>query len=147
MDWYIKKFEQLSLDELYDILKMRSEIFVVEQECVYLDVDGKDKDVFHLFLKENNKILAYCRILPREIAYEEASIGRVIVNKNFRKEKLGEILMIKAISYLKDVLKEKEIKIQAQAYLRSFYKKFGFQEISEEYLEDGIPHIDMKMKL
>ena len=147
MDWYIKKFEQLSLDELYDILKMRSEIFVVEQECVYLDVDGKDKNVFHLFLKENKKILAYCRILPRGIAYEEASIGRVIVNKNFRKEKLGETLMIKAISYLKDVLKEKEIKIQAQAYLRSFYKKFGFQEISEEYLEDGIPHIDMKMKL
>jgi ElaA protein len=147
MDWYIKKFEQLSLDELYDILKMRSEIFVVEQECVYLDVDGKDKDVFHLFLKENNKILAYCRILPRGIAYEEASIGRVIVNRNFRKEKLGETLMTKAISYLKDVLKEKEIKIQAQAYLRSFYKKFGFQEISEEYLEDGIPHIDMKMKL
>ncbi len=147
MDWHIKKFEQLSLDELYDILKMRSEIFVVEQECVYLDVDGKDKNVFHLFLKENKKILAYCRILPRGIAYEEASIGRVIVNKNFRKEKLGETLMIKAISYLKDVLKEKEIKIQAQAYLRSFYKKFGFQEISEEYLEDGIPHIDMKMKL
>ncbi|MBN1467671.1 MAG: GNAT family N-acetyltransferase [Fusobacteriaceae bacterium] len=147
MDWYIKKFEQLSLDELYDILKMRSEIFVVEQECVYLDVDGKDKDVFHLFLKENNKILAYCRILPRGIAYEEASIGRVIVNKNFRKEKLGETLMTKAISYLKDVLKEKEIKIQAQAYLRSFYKKFGFQEISDEYLEDGIPHIDMEMKL
>ncbi len=147
MDWYIKKFEQLSLDELYDILKMRSEIFVVEQECVYLDVDGKDKDVFHLFLKENNKILAYCRILPRGIAYEEASIGRVLVNRNFRKEKLGETLMTKAISYLKDVLKEKEIKIQAQAYLRSFYKKFGFQEISEEYLEDGIPHIDMKMKL
>ena len=147
MDWYIKKFEQLSLDELYDILKMRSEIFVVEQECVYLDVDGKDKDVFHLFLKENNKILAYCRILPRGIAYEEASIGRVIVNRNFRKEKLGETLITKAISYLKDVLKEKEIKIQAQAYLRSFYKKFGFQEISEEYLEDGIPHIDMKMKL
>ncbi len=147
MDWHIKKFEQLSLDELYDILKMRSEIFVVEQECVYLDVDGKDKNVFHLFLKENKKILAYCRILPRGIAYEEASIGRVIVNKNFRKEKLGETLMIKAISYLKDVLKEKEIKIQAQAYLRSFYKKFGFQEISEEYLGDGIPHIDMKMKL
>lgn len=147
MDWHIKKFEQLSLDELYDILKMRSEIFVVEQECVYLDVDGKDKNVFHLFLKENKKILAYCRILPRGIAYEEASIGRVIVNKNFRKEKLGETLMIKAISYLKDVLKEKEIKIQAQAYLRSFYKKFGFQEISEEYIEDGIPHIDMKMKL
>ncbi len=147
MDWYIKKFEQLSLDELYDILKMRSEIFVVEQECVYLDVDGKDKDVFHLFLKENSKILAYCRILPKGIAYEEASIGRVIVNRNFRKEKLGETLMTKAISYLKDVLKEKEIKIQAQAYLLSFYKKFGFQEISEEYLEDGIPHIDMKMKL
>lgn len=147
MDWHIKKFEHLSLDELYDILKMRSEIFVVEQECVYLDVDGKDKNVFHLFLKENKKILAYCRILPRGIAYEEASIGRVIVNKNFRKEKLGETLMIKAISYLKDVLKEKEIKIQAQAYLRSFYKKFGFQEISEEYIEDGIPHIDMKMKL
>lgn len=147
MDWYIKKFEQLSLDELYDILKMRSEIFVVEQECVYLDVDGKDKDVFHLFLKENSKILAYCRILPKGIAYEEASIGRVIVNRNFRKEKLGETLMTKAISYLKDALKEKEIKIQAQAYLRSFYKKFGFQEISEEYLEDGIPHIDMKMKL
>ena len=82
-------------------------------------------------------------------SYDEIAFKDIIkaANKNFRKEKLGETLMIKAISYLKDVLKEKEIKIQAQAYLRSFYKKFGFQEISEEYLEDGIPHIDMKMKL
>lgn len=143
MNWKIKSFNELNNTELYNILKARSEVFVVEQTCPFLDIDGKDFECYHIFLEDKNQILAYARIVPRGVAYKEPSIGRVIVNKNHRIHGYGRILMTKAIDYIINELKEAEIKIQAQSYLCKFYGSLGFKTISEEYLEDDIPHVDM----
>ena len=143
MNWQIKSFNELSNIELYKILKARSEVFVVEQTCPFLDIDGKDFDCYHIFLEDKNEILAYARILPKGVAYKEASIGRVIVSINHRIHGYGRTLMSKAIEFILKELNEPEIKIQAQSYLCKFYGSLGFKAISEEYLEDDIPHVDM----
>lgn len=143
MIWKIKSFDELSNIELYKILRARSEVFVVEQTCPFLDIDGKDLDCYHIFLEDSNEILAYARILPRGVAYNEASIGRVIVSINHRIHGYGRTLMTNAIDFLINELKENKIKIQAQSYLCKFYESLGFKPISDEYLEDDIPHVDM----
>lgn len=143
MNYKIKKFNELTTKELYEILKVRAEVFVVEQNCVYQDLDSKDEVSYHLFLEDNSEIIAYLRILPKGISYLETSIGRVLTKAIYRKKGLSKEIVQKAIDFIIDILEEKEIKISAQAYLQKFYKSFGFKPISGIYLEDGIEHIEM----
>ena len=147
MNWKIKKFEELTTNELYMILKVRNEVFILEQTCPFLDCDDKDRSSYHMFLENNNEIIAYCRLLPKGVAYKESSIGRVLVSKNYRGQNLAKELMEKGINFIIKNLNENEIKIQAQAYLFKFYSSFGFIPISDEYIEDDIPHIDMIYKI
>ncbi len=142
--WTCKKFNELTPTELYAILKLRSEVFVVEQNCVYLDADGKDAQSLHLCGWLNNQLLvAYTRLLPAGISYNEASIGRVVTNSAHRKDGYGKTLMQKSIESVYKHFGKCPIKIGAQQYLIKFYESFGFQVISEPYLEDGIPHVSM----
>ena len=143
MEWKLKKFEDLSTHELYSLLQVRVAVFVVEQMCPYPEVDGHDLASYHLYGTQNGEIIAYCRILPRGTVYQEASIGRVLVNQKFRGQGLAGQLMTRTLRFMEEELLEKTIKIQAQDYLREFYSSFGFQPISEVYLEDNIPHVDM----
>ena len=144
IQWKIKSFEDLSTNQLYDILKLRSEIFVVEQNCVYLDIDGKDKLALHLFGEFEGKIVAYSRLFKAGISFDNASIGRVVVDANYRERKWGHDLMREAISGIKLHFGESQITIGAQLYLKKFYESHGFIQTSEMYLEDDIPHIEMK---
>jgi ElaA protein len=139
----VKSFQELSSQELYDILQLRSEVFVVEQNCVYQDIDGKDQKALHVIGIKNNKIVAYTRIFKPGDYFENASIGRVVVAKNQRQFKYGYDIMKASISAIENNYKETFIKISAQAYLKSFYNNLGFKEIGREYLEDDIPHIAM----
>lgn len=146
MNWELKKFKELKVEEIYKILELRNEVFIVEQKCAYQDCDGKDENAYHLYLQDNGKIIAYLRILKKGVSFDEISIGRVLVNKNYRGKGISREMMLKAISFIELNLNEKEIKIQAQSYLVNFYKSLGFKETSNEYLEDNIPHIDMLYK-
>lgn len=142
--WTCKKFDELSAAELYTILKLRSEVFVVEQNCVYLDADGKDAQSYHLCGWLNNELLvAYARLLPPGLSYPEASIGRVVTHPVHRKDGYGKILMQKAIKNTQSLFNISAIKIGAQQYLLPFYNGLGFTASSEPYLEDGIPHLEM----
>lgn len=143
MKFNIKSFNELTTMELYNILRLRNEVFVIEQNCIYQDCDNKDMNGYHLYLEEDNDVIAYLRILNKGMSYDQLSIGRVLVKKNYRKAGLARILMTEAINYIEHTLKAKEIKISAQCYLINFYKSLGFKEISKEYLEDGIPHVEM----
>lgn len=146
MNWELKKFNELKVEEIYKILEIRNEVFVVEQQCAYQDCDGKDENAYHLYLQDNGKIIAYLKILKKGVSFDEISIGRVLVNKNYRGKGISREMMLKAINFIELNLNEKEIKIQAQSYLINFYKSLGFKETSNEYLEDNIPHIDMLYK-
>ncbi|WP_343342701.1 GNAT family N-acetyltransferase [Terrisporobacter petrolearius] len=146
MNWKIKKFNELNIEEIYKILALRNEIFIVEQECAYLDCDDKDLNSYHLFLTENGQIVSYLRILEKGVSYDEISIGRVAVKKSYRGKGISRKMMLKAIEFIENNLSENTIKIQAQAYLLNFYSSLGFKAVSEEYLEDNIPHIDMIYK-
>lgn len=146
MNWKIKKFNELNIEEIYKILALRNEIFIVEQECPYLDCDDKDLNSYHLFLTENGQIVSYLRILEKGVSYDEISIGRVAVKKSYRGKGISRKMMLKAIEFIENNLSENTIKIQAQAYLLDFYSSLGFKAVSEEYLEDNIPHIDMIYK-
>jgi|SRR5690606_18199880 len=142
MNWQIKRFNELSPDELYQIMALRLEVFVVEQNCVYQDADGKDHEALHLFASENGSITAYCRIFGPGIYFEDSSIGRVIVKESFRGSGLGHELMKRAIQIIKSRFGN-GIRISAQEYLLEFYRSHGFEPVGEGYLEDGIPHIAM----
>lgn len=143
IEWKIKPFEALTVHELYDVLKLRSEIFVVEQNCVYLDVDGKDKKALHLLGVYDGKIVAYARLFDAGISFDNTSIGRVVVDANYRDKKWGHDLMRESIKGIKENFGKDQITIGAQLYLKKFYESHGFVPISEMYLEDDIPHIDM----
>jgi len=140
----IKRFNELSLSELYDVLQLRSEVFVVEQNCVYQDIDGKDQKALHLIGTFDDEIVAYVRIFKPGDYFDEASIGRVVVKQSHRNKKLGYDLMQEAIRATKSELNETNITISAQLYLKKFYENLGFIQTSEMYLEDDIPHIQMK---
>lgn len=146
MSWNLKKFDELTNSELYNLLKERTLIFVVEQNCPYLEVDGKDPLSYHLFKEDNGEIIAYLRIVPSGVSYQEISIGRVFVKKEYRGKGIAEELLKKGLDFIQNELKETVVKIQAQDYLREFYSSFGFQTISETYLEDDIPHVDMLLQ-
>jgi ElaA protein len=144
LEWKIKPFEALTVHELYDILKLRSEIFVVEQNCVYLDLDGKDKLALHLFGEFDGEIVAHARLFKAGISFDNASIGRVTVAANYRDRKWGHDLMREAIAGILSHFGESKITIGAQLYLKKFYESQGFVQTSEMYLEDDIPHIEMQ---
>ncbi len=146
MEFTIKRFEELTPAELYEIIRERINVFIVEQNCIYHDCDGKDYKAWHLQAREGSRLAGYLRILPPGVSYTEASIGRVLVAKDFRRRGLGRTLMNQAIDYILTEMKEKEIRISGQAYLEKFYTGLGFQRVSDVYLEDGIPHIEMLYK-
>jgi ElaA protein len=141
--WEIKAFDALSVHELYDLLRLRSEVFVVEQNCVYLDLDGKDKLSLHLMGAFDGKIVAHARLLDAGISFENASIGRVVVDPKYRDKKWGHGLMREAIAGVKAHFNKTKITIGAQLYLKKFYESHGFVTTSEVYLEDDIEHIEM----
>lgn len=145
LKWKIKPFEALTINELYDVLKLRSEIFVVEQNCVYLDIDGKDKKALHLIGEYDSRIVAYARLFDAGISFDNASIGRVVVDANYRDRKWGHYLMKEAIAAIKSNFEKDKITIGAQLYLKKFYESHGFVQTSEMYLEDDIPHIEMQL--
>ncbi len=142
MEWVLKQFNQLSLDELYGIVQLRLEVFVVEQNCPYQDLDGKDQSAYHLFLKDNDVIVAALRVLPENVAYDETAIGRLIVKEVYRGQKIAKAMMEKAIEFITDDLGKDKIRLSGQAYLTDFYIGLGFKKVSEEYLEDGIKHYE-----
>lgn len=138
-----KTFNELTLDELYALLKLRSQVFVVEQDCVYQDIDEKDKKSIHILGKKNSEIIAYARIFKPGDYFKEASIGRVVVDFNYRGFGYAKKIMEESIKLVQDKFKETRVKVSAQTYLKKFYNSLGFNQIGEEYLEDGIPHIAM----
>ena len=143
MNVVIKKFNDLSPLELYEILQLRSEVFVVEQDCVYQDIDGNDQKALHIIGTIENKIIAYTRCFRPGDYFKEASIGRVVVKESQRKFKRGNQIMNNSIKVINDHYKTKIIKISAQCYLNKFYTNLQFKSIGEKYLEDGIPHVAM----
>ena len=144
MEIKIKTFNEFSLDELYQVLQLRSEVFVVEQNCVYQDIDGKDQNALHVLGFKNNDIIAYTRCFDKGNYFEESSIGRVAVKENERKFGYGHDILKASIDVIESRFKTNRIKISAQIYLTKFYESHGFRQIGEGYLEDGIPHIAMK---
>jgi ElaA protein len=147
IEWKCKHFSELTPYELYDILRLRSEVFVVEQNCVYLDMDNKDQNCFHFCGWKVNALVAYVRLLPPGVAYAEPSIGRVITSPAYRRTGAGRILMQKAIELCVEKFGKKNIKIGAQLYLKKFYESLGFHQCGDMYLEDNIPHIPMLLEL
>ena len=146
MNVVIKKFNDLSNFELYEILQLRSEVFVVEQDCVYQDIDGNDQKALHIIGTIENKIIAYTRCFRPGDYFREASIGRVVVKESQRKFKRGNQIMNNSIKAIENHYKTNTIKISAQCYLNKFYTNLQFKPIGEKYLEDGIPHIYMIRK-
>lgn len=142
MTWLYKDFDELSTIQLYKILRARAEVFIMEQNCLYLDTDNRDLVSTHIFAMEDNEIAAYCRIMPKGVRYPEISIGRVITTAKFRRTGLGKELMRRAISYVEMQMHETTIRISGQSYLRRFYEELGFVAVSDEYLEDDLPHFE-----
>lgn len=142
----VKSFNQLTINELYEVLQLRSEVFVVEQDCVYQDIDGKDQTALHVLGIKDNKIVAYTRLFKPGDYFNLASIGRVVVKENQRMHKYGYDIMEASIKAIKTNYNTTDIKISAQCYLKRFYNNLNFFEVGEQYLEDGIPHIAMLYK-
>lgn len=143
LTFVLKSFEQLAPNELYAYLQLRSAVFVVEQNCIYQDLDDKDQVAYHVFVHHLDQLVACARIVPGGVAYPEISIGRVIVRADYRQKKLGHELMIFCISQIERHFGAQAIVLSAQAHLQEFYKKHNFAPVGATYLEDGIPHIHM----
>jgi len=144
MELVIKAFDELTLDELYDILELRVAVFVVEQNCPYPEIDGKDRQAYHLFLRDEDGIQAYLRVLAPGAVFPEAAIGRVIAVK--RRQGLASRLLTAAIQVAKERYHASAIKLEAQVYAKELYARQGFRQTSEEFLEDGIPHVQMVLE-
>jgi ElaA protein len=143
INWNLKKFDELTAAELYAVLQLRNEVFVVEQNCVFQDADDKDQGCYHLLGMQENKLVAYTRLAPPGYIYPQASIGRVVSSPSVRRSGAGRILMQESIRRVHQLFGHIPIKIGAQVYLQKFYESFGFKQVGEPYLEDGIPHIYM----
>ena len=146
MKWVLKKFGELTLDELYSILELRSKVFIVEQNCIYNDPDGRDQVAWHVIGTEEGQLIAYSRILSPGVVYTDPAIGRVVTSPLKRKSGLGRELMNRSIKHCEDLFGKTSITLSAQAYLKKFYESLGFSAIGDEYLDDGIPHIKMTSK-
>ena len=145
MELCVKRFSELTKEELYAILKLRVSVFVVEQSCPYMELDDRDQAAIHVFLREKGEIQAYLRVMDRGVSSEQVSIGRVIAVK--RRCGLGTEVLRAGIRTAAEEFKADSIYLEAQTYARSLYEKQGFRQISEEFLEDGIPHIQMLLEL
>ena len=144
---FIQPYTELNLDDFHDIIALRIKIFVIEQDCPYQDLDGNDKLAFHLYFKdEKNQIVAATRILPQNIAYDEVSIGRVVVDKSSRGTGLGHELMEQSMVFVQSQFGAADVRLSAQKHLENYYEKHGFKSTGKEYLEDGIPHVEMLFK-
>jgi len=141
--WTWKKFDDLTPHELYAILQLRSEVFVVEQQCIFQDIDDKDQLSYHVMGREGASLLAYTRLVPPGISYTEPSVGRVVTSPRARKSGLGRELMLYSIEQCRTLFGPLPIRIGAQLYLKKFYGSLGFQPEGDIYLEDGIQHVEM----
>jgi len=146
INWITRKFDELTLEQLYSILQLRNEVFIVEQNCIYNDTDGKDQSAWHLMAIEGDKLIAYTRILPPGISYSDPAIGRVVTAPSTRRSGLGKELMKRSIEACEKLFGKTSITLNAQVYLQSFYESLGFIVVGEEYLDDEIPHIRMSRK-
>lgn len=144
LDWKVGSFKSLTIHDLYELLRLRSEIFILEQDAPYQDLDNKDQYAIHIRGYRDGELVAYCRIFKKGDYFAEASIGRVVVRSKWRKYSYGHALVTEAIKQLKEVWNEETITISGQSYLKKFYESHGFVQTSEEYLEDGLPHMQMK---
>ncbi|MEQ6124450.1 GNAT family N-acetyltransferase [Pseudotenacibaculum sp. MALMAid0570] len=143
IDFVVKEFTELTAVEIYQMLRLRSEVFVVEQNCVYQDIDSKDQKAYHVLGYKNNILIAYARIFDSGDYFQLPSIGRILVQEEERKFKYGYELVAHSIQFIQNNFREKSILISAQTYLLKFYNSLGFIQQGEEYLEDGIPHMKM----
>lgn len=143
INWILKSFPQLTTEELYALLRLRNIVFVVEQDCPYLDTDGKDQASWHLMAFDDDRLVAYTRIIPPGISYEEVSIGRVVTAPEARGSGIGRELMEQSLRHCETLFGQVPIRIGAQQYLERFYASLGFISTGEPYLDDGIPHIEM----
>jgi ElaA protein len=143
MNWTYKPFAGLTPHELYAILQLRNAVFVVEQQCIFQDADNKDPYCYHVMGWEQTNLVAYTRIVPAGISYEESSIGRVVVLPTARKNGTGKILMQKSVEILFSLFGKNPVRIGAQLYLQQFYESLGIQQSGPKYFEDGIEHIEM----
>jgi ElaA protein len=141
----VKAFKDLTVDELYAILQLRETVFIVEQNCIYNDIDNLDQVCYHLFSEDQNtgKIIAYTRLVPANVKFDVPAVGRLISDKNYRGKGLGRALMVKSIEEVCRLFNTNVVKISAQTYLLNFYVSLGFKPISQPYDEDGIEHVDM----
>ena len=139
----IKRFDQFTIDSLYETLQLRAEVFVVEQDCPYQDVDGKDQNAYHILGYHDQVLVAYTRVFKPGDYFKNASIGRVIVKESYRKYGYGQDIMRASIAFIEAHFKKDTIELSAQCYLKKFYNNLGFDETGSEYLEDNIPHIKM----
>lgn len=144
--WKIKSFDELTVPEFHEIIKARIDVFVVEQNCPYHDLDGYDEKAIHLWAEKDNMVLAYCRIFDKGIKYNETSIGRVLTSEKGRGKNLGKQLIQYAVETIENRFKTSEVRISAQDYLLKFYSYFGFEDTGKKYLEDNIPHTEMFRK-
>ncbi len=141
--WHFKNFDQLTPAELYEILRLRNEVFVVEQNCIYNECDGKDYKCLQLWCTLDGQIVGSCRIVPPGVSYDEPSFGRIVSKPGFRDLKLGHQMMDFILQIIKNYYHTERVRISAQVYLRKFYEKYGFRQTSDEYLEDTLPHMEM----
>lgn len=144
IEWVKKKWSEISLEELYSVLRLRSEVFVVEQDCVYQDIDNKDQIAIHLLGYINKELIAYSRLFNEGDYFKETSFGRAIIKKEKRGQGYGDELVKESLKTIKNYYGNKKVKISAQAHLKSFYSKHAFIAKGKEYLEDGIPHVSME---
>ena len=143
----VKSFEELTKNELYELLALRAEVFVVEQDCAYQDVDGKDSDALHILGTKDEQLVAYARVFKPGVYFEEASIGRIVVKNSHRIMGYGQRIVSASEAAIKNCFHTKRIKLSAQSYLKKFYSDMGYNRVGEEYLEDGIPHLAMVKEL
>jgi len=139
-------FEKIPAEDLYEVLKLRQDIFIIEQTCIYDDIDGRDAQSHHLLLKKSDSLAAYSRIVPPGEKFDNVSIGRIVVHKKFRGRGLGKKIVIESIKWIREMGYD-QVVIEAQAHLQKFYGELGFEATSEIYDEDGIPHLQMTRNL
>jgi len=143
----MKKFGELTNTELYRLLQLRQEVFIIEQTCIYPDMDDKDQSAYHLMVFDQGNMLGCLRILEKNVSFKEAAIGRVIVSKPNRQKGIAKEMMLQALDFIRQELKERHVRISAQVVAIPFYQNMGFEVVSEEYLEDDIPHVEMLCEL
>ncbi|MBS1597484.1 MAG: GNAT family N-acetyltransferase [Bacteroidetes bacterium] len=146
MIWICKKFDELTPRELYAIMQLRNEVFVVEQNCVFQDADNKDQSCYHMMCMQDDKLIAYARIVPAGISYSETSIGRVVTSPSARGTGIGNMLLRKTLDTIISLYGKVPLKIGAQLYLKKFYESFAFKQTSDIYIEDDIQHIEMMLE-